>query len=486
MSEPSMTEPPFLPPMSVLETVMRDPRKLKPNPKNPRSHSPEQLRLIRGGIEQFGSYGPLCVVDARNNILIGHGRHAAALLDYVDDGGKHHAPLAEIPVTVFSGSKTDAAALALYDNRIAETSVWDRDLLRDALLAIQGKVDLGSLGFDAASLPQFLADRNSGLADPDAAPEAKPDPIVRPGDLWCLGRHRILCGDSTSSADVGRLLDGAKPALMVTDPPYGVEYDPNWRNQVIRANGSKVAARAIGEVHNDDRADWSEAWKLFPGAVAYVWHGALHSPTVAASLEACGFKIRAQIVWIKARFAIGRGHYHWQHEPSFYVTREGQPDGWQDRFEEEHSVAEYAVREGKTGNWSGGRKQSTVWEIDHIKNETGHSTQKPVECMKRPMENNSRPGDAIYEPFSGSGSTIIAAEMSGRHVYAMEISPAYVQVAIERWQTFTGKSALLDGKTFSEVAKARLASTDGDSSAKDSSDRKPVPGKGTRARPAVQ
>jgi DNA modification methylase len=186
----------------------------------------------------------------------------------------------------------------------------------------------------------------------------------------------------------------------------------------VRNDGSKVAARATGEVLNDDRSDWWQAWALFQGDVAYVWHGALHAGTVAESLEASGFAIRAQIIWDKTRLVIGRGDYHWQHEPAWY-----------------------AVRKGKTGHWAGDRKQTTVWGISHQKSETGHGTQKPVECMKRPIENNSSPGQAIYEPFSGSGTTIIAAEMTGRVCYAIELAPAYVDVAVARWQAFTGEQA---------------------------------------------
>ncbi|GGJ44608.1 DNA-methyltransferase [Neoroseomonas lacus] len=172
---------------------------------------------------------------------------------------------------------------------------------------------------------------------------------------------------------------------MVTDPPYGVAYDPEWRNMA-----GVSTTRRTGKVENDDRADWREAWALFPGDVAYVWHGALHATTVAESLTACSFDIRAQIIWAKDRLVLGRGHYHWQHEPAWYALR-GQ------------------------GHWSGDRKQTTLWQIAGRSEdaETVHGTQKPVECMRRPIENNSSPGQAVYEPFSGSGTSLIAAEMTG-------------------------------------------------------------------------
>lgn len=239
--------------------------------------------------------------------------------------------------------------------------------------------------------------------------------------LRLKSKHRIMCGDSTSAEDVARLLDGAKPHLMVTDPPYGVEYDPNWRNEADRANGKPYGARAVGLVSNDDKADWREAWALFPGDVAYVWHAGLFAPVVADSLAACDFHLRSQIIWSKSNFAIGRGDYHWHHEPCWY-----------------------AVRKGRKGHWAGDRKQTTVWEIAKpAKSETGHGTQKPVDCMKRPIENNSKPGDAVYEPFSGSGTTIIAGEMTGRRVFAMELNPAYVDIAVKRWEQFVGGKAEL-------------------------------------------
>jgi DNA modification methylase len=198
--------------------------------------------------------------------------------------------------------------------------------------------------------------------------------ITRPGDLWLLGPHRLLCGDATSAADVARLLNGAVPHLMTTDPPSGVNYDPEWRNEA-----GVSATMRTGKVANDDRADWREAWALFPGDVAYVWHAGVHARTVIESLEAAGFVVRSQIIWAKSRFVLGCGDYHWQHEPAIY-----------------------AVRKSATGHWQGARDQATLWPISSGGDEdaaTIHGTQKPVECMRRPMLNNSTPGDAVYEPF---------------------------------------------------------------------------------------
>lgn len=240
-----------------------------------------------------------------------------------------------------------------------------------------------------------------------------------------------MCGDSTDADTVARALDGVRPHLMVTDPPYGVQYDPAWRNRA-----GLGATQRVGRVENDDRADWREAWALFPGDVAYVWHGALHAGTVADSLAAAGFQVRAQVIWAKDRLVLGRGHYHWQHEPCWY-----------------------AVRDKGTGHWAGDRKQTTLWSIASRAQDadTVHGTQKPVECMRRPMENNSSPGQAVWEPFSGSGTTIIAAEQCGRVCRAIELSPAYVDVAVLRWQAFTGQDAVLaaDGATYAAMAATR-------------------------------
>lgn len=276
----------------------------------------------------------------------------------------------------------------------------------------------GHTDFDAEAPPALAAD---GAA------------VSRPGDIWLLGDHRLMCGDSTNPDHVSALCGIIKPHLMVTDPPYGVDYDPDWHNRDI---GRKLGARATGEVANDHRFDWRAAWALFPGDVAYVWHATLSGPEVCASLEACDFERRSMIVWGKTKFVIGRGHYHWQHEPCWYM-----------------------VRKGATGHWQGSRSETTLWEIDHRKSDTGHGTQKPVECMRRPMQNNSKPGDYVYEPFSGSGTTIIAGEMMARRVLAMELLPEYVDVAVRRWEGFTKKTAILAAgeRVWAEVAAERAA-----------------------------
>jgi DNA modification methylase len=366
------------------------------------------------------------LIDGDAGIIAGHGRVLAA----------QRLGLKEVP-TIQLDHMTEAQrrAYVIADNKLALNAGWDNDLLKVELGELQAlDFDLALMGFNPAELETLLAPAaTEGLTDPDDTPEPPAQPVSALGDVWLLGAHRIVCGDSTTVESVDKALNGVKPHLMVTDPPYGVEYDADWRNKAMRADGSAVGGRAIGKVKNDDRADWSEAWTLFPGDVAYVWHAGLFASTVATSLETAGFKLRSQIIWKKSNFAIGRGDYHWHHEPCWYAVR-------------------------GTGHWAGDRKQSTIWEIAKPqKSETGHSTQKPVECMKRPIENNSSPGQAVYEPFSGSGTTIIAGEMTGRCVHAIELNPAYVDVAVTRWQEFTGKTATLegDGRTFAELKAER-------------------------------
>ena len=387
--------------------------------RNARTHSEAQVALIAGSIQEFGFTSPL-LVDGENGIIAGHGRLLAA----------RKLGLAEVPVIELA--HLDAAqkrALVLADNKLAERAGWDAGLLAlEAGELAELGVDLTTLGFEAGEIDDLL---HGDAADPreEATPEPPAQPVSVRGDLWLCGKHRVLCGDATDGSDVARLLGGIEPQLMTSDPPYGVEYDPAWRNR----SGASRTDR-IGKVLNDDRADWREAWGLFPGAVAYVWHGGLHAGTVAESLVACGFAIRSQIIWSKERLVLSRGDYHWRHEPCWYAVR------------------------GKA-NWSGDRKQTTLWQVPSRDQDaaTVHGTQKPVELMRRPMLNNSARGQAVYDPFLGSGTSVIAAETCGRVCLGLELDPAYVDVIVERWEGFTGQAATLegDGRSFDEVVAER-------------------------------
>jgi DNA modification methylase len=298
--------------------------------------------------------------------------------------------------------------------RGAEPSDTELAALLDELQ--QADFDLDSLGFDEAEYSALLDGLTPDLPEPGSGgDEFEPDDDapcrVQTGDVWLIGGvHRLICGDCTRHDTVERLMQGEEPFLMVTDPPYGVNYDANWRNEAAAEGHLAYAARRVGKVSNDHRVDWTEAYALFKGNVAYCWHDALRTSSIQSHLEACGFELRSQIIWTKSNFPISRGHYHWRHEPCWYV-----------------------VRKGATARWSGDHQQTTLWDINLDKNvDGGHSTQKPLECMARPIRNHGELGDLVYDPFLGSGTTIIAAHRTGRRCYGCEISEAYCEIILQR------------------------------------------------------
>lgn len=387
-------------------------------------------------IEEFGFKLPL-LIRGSGEVVDGHLRLKAA----------QRLKLAQVPVIrcdEWSDAQVKAFRLAV--NRSASWAVWDLSLVAQEMAELQElNFDLSFTGFEGIEVDRLLQQLRGEAAE-DATATPAPEPVSAPGDVWMCDSHRIMCGDATNANDVARLLNGSRPVLMVTDPPYGVEYDPLWRE-----DAGLGKQRQTGAVANDDRVDWSEAYGLFPGDVAYVWHAGVHAPEVAISLRTAGFQIRSQIIWTKQHFALSRGHYHWQHEPCWY-----------------------AVRKGCSGNWRGGRKESTVWEVPNLNPFgagqpedaiTGHGTQKPVELMRRPILNHTEEGETVFDPFLGSGSTLIAAEQSNRVCYGVEISPAYVDVIVTRWQNLTGKKAMLqDGRIFEQVRAERQSAagaTDG-------------------------
>lgn len=416
-----MTSPPPLSPLSIEQAPIDQ---LYPNPANPRKNDPA-VEHVAASIRRFGFQQPI-VVKPGGEIIAGHTRWKAA----------KSLGLATVPVVRFGGTDLDAVAYGIADNRTHEFATWDEAALVAILTELKREDALGGTGYADEDLDRLAAAVAAATPVDDPGPgEPPPTPVSRSGDLWILGRHRLLCGDSTSSSDVELLLAGHKPGMMITDPPYGVEYDPAWR----KAAGVNDSDR-MGTVQNDDRVDWSEAYALFPGAVAYVWHADRFAVPVFNQLLASGCEVRAQIIWAKSRLVLSRGHYHWAHEPCWY-----------------------AVRKGRSAEWCGDRKQSTLWTIGHKEgNEpdsaTRHGTQKPVECMERPMRNHSHL--EIYEPFSGSGTTIMAAERAGRRCFAMEIDAGYVDVTVERWQKATGRDARLDGgETFERARSERVGAT---------------------------
>ncbi len=280
------------------------------------------------------------------------------------------------------------------------------------------------------TLPELTGENISvsgeDLQDEGEEVEPPKDPKTKLGDLYELGSHRLKCGDSTNSADVMDLLAGAIPVLMVTDPPYGVSYDPEKKCNIGEYRKNK------GKVTNDHIFDWTESYKLFPGNVAYVWHASSYTDKIKNNIESIGFKIFCQIIWAKPHFSLGREDYHFKHEPCWY-----------------------AYRTGSDRNWQGARDQSTLWEIDNKrKNEdesTTHSTQKPIECMAKPIRNNTAEGEGVYDPFLGSGTTLIAAEKLNRICYGLEIDPGYCDIIVQRWCKLTSKKAKRNGEEIDEL-----------------------------------
>ena len=383
-------------------------------------------------IKEYNFIVPL-LVRSDGEIVDGHLRLKAA----------RKLQITEVQVIVCDDWTTaQVKAFRLLVNRSATWAKWDwGQVALEIADLVNLNFDLALTGFDGLEIDKLLLELR---AEDDDAPTPPADRVLvsSPQDLWICGAHRILCGDSTDAGDVARLFGESKPELMVTDPPYGVGYDPAWREEAGLGK-----QRQTGKVVNDDRIDWSAAYKLFRGNVAYVWHAGIYARESADSLVASGFTIRSQIIWAKQHFAMSRGDYHWQHEPCWY-----------------------AVRKGQSANWRGGRKESTLWQVSNLNPfgaastgdvtedaVTGHGTQKPVELMRRPILNHTEKGAVVYDPFLGSGSTLIAANSVDRTCYGAEISPGYVDTVIERWQTTTGLAATrgADGRSFDDLRAER-------------------------------
>ncbi len=421
--------------------------RLTPRLNNPRTHSRAQIASIAASMREWGWTNPL-LVGADDDIIAGHARLLAA----------EKLGMKEVPVIVLRHlSPAQRRALVIADNQLAiEGAAWDEEMLRAELAILHEEdYDLSLVGFDDVELQRLLEaqDNAPGLTDADAVPEVQFDPVSRLGELWLLGNHRLICGDCTQPQVVARLLGGAKPQLLVTDPPYGIELDSEWRDRAgLNGHGpaepSYMKHRTAGHtettISGDTRADWSEAFELVPSLqVAYVWHASKFTGEVLAGLLRIGFVHHQQIIWDKQRTVLTRTLYWFQHEPCWFVRMKNAP--WY----------------GKAG------ENSTIWSCPSPKfifngsekeEKFDHPTQKPLELMLRPILNHTLPGEAVYDCFLGSGTTLIAAEQSGRACYGVEVDSKYVDVIIRRWQMYTGKQAMLDGdgRTFEEIAEERV------------------------------
>ena len=420
---------------------MRKVLDLIPYARNSRTHSEAQVAQIAASIREFGWTNPI-LIGADNVIIAGHARLLAA----------QKLGMKEVPVIVLADlTPAQRKSLVLADNKLALNAGWDEELLRLELEELDAlDFDLELTGFNSIELDELLRDP---IAD-EQADQAPPLPEVATsglGDLWLLGKHCVLCGDATSGDYVARLLRGSTPVLMVTDPPYGVELDSEWRDRAgINKHGpaetSYMKRRIEGHtrtvISGDTVSEWSHAFELVPSLqVAYVWHASRFTSEVLAGLMRIGFAHHQQIIWRKTAAALTRTHYWFQHEPCWYCRKKSVP--W---F-------------GKPG------ENTTIWDAASPKMIMGgsreekydHPTQKPVELMRRPILNHLKRGELVYDPFLGSGTTLAAAELTERICYGLELDPKYVDVIVERWQQLTGKQAKLeaDGRSFEQVKDER-------------------------------
>ena len=396
--------------------------KLVPYEKNPRKNDAAVDRMC-ASIEEFGFKIP-CLVRSDGEVVDGHLRLKAA----------QKLGITEVPVILCDEwTPAQVKAFRLMVNRSVAWADWDEELLAQELKDIEESgFDLALTGFDSKEIDDLLASLD-GADESDEVPPPPAVPASRAGDLWLCGPHRVLCGDSTEPDAVARLLGDRKPLLMVTDPPYGIELDSEWRdraglNGCGPAEASYMKHRTEGHhettISGDTRADWSEAFELVPSLqVAYVWHASIFTREVLDGLVRIGFLYPQQIIWNKGRTVLTRTHYWYQHEPCWYVRKKNAP--W---F-------------GKAG------ENSTIWDSASPKFIMGgsdeekfdHPTQKPVELMRRPILNHTRRGELVYEPFLGSGTTLAAAESTERVCYGMELDPKYVDVVVQRWQAHDGE-----------------------------------------------
>ncbi|BBP04628.1 methyltransferase [Sulfuriferula plumbiphila] len=398
--------------------------KLLPYARNARTHSDDQVAQIAASIAEFGFTNPI-LAGSDGVIVAGHGRLAAA----------QKLGLAVVPVVVLDHlSPTQRRALVIADNRIAENAGWDDAMLRIEIASLQDDdFDVSLTGFDADALAELMAGDEpdgEGETDDDAVPELSETPISRPGDVWSLGGHRLLCGDSTVTESYDRLLDGEQVDMVFTDPPYNVNY-ANSAKDKMRGKDRAILNDNLGDGFYDFLlAALTPTIAHCRGGI-YVAMSSSELDVLQAAFRAAGGKWSTFIIWAKNTFTLGRADYQRQYEPILY--------GWP---------------EGAQRHWCGDRDQGDVWNIKKPQKNDLHPTMKPVELVERAIRNSSRPGNVVLDPFGGSGTTLIAAEKSGRLARLIELDPKYADVIVRRWQEWTGKQATResDGALFDDQA----------------------------------
>lgn len=381
---------------------------LLPYAANSRTHSEAQIAQIAASIKEFGWTNPI-LIDGDNTIIAGHGRLLAA----------RKLGMEEVPIICLDHlTKAQQRALVIADNQLALNAGWDMDMLSAEIESLKLEdFDLGLLGFDDAFLDDLLENEpTDGLTDEDAVPEAPEQPKTVLGDVWVLGNHRLMCGDSTSVDAMQKLTEGRLVDMWLTDPPYNVAYEGGTKDKLT--------------IQNDNMGD--EQFRAFlrdayvtadtvmkPGAVFYIWHADSEGYNFRGAAKDTGWQVRQCLIWKKSAMVMGRQDYHWRHEPCLY--------GWKD---------------GAAHLWASDRKQTTILEFDKPSRNGDHPTMKPVELFEYQMLNNTKGADIVLDSFGGSGTTMIAAEKHGRYARLMELDPKYCDVIIKRWQEFTGQKAI--------------------------------------------
>ena len=373
------------------------------DPANVRKHGEQNLAAIKASLARFGQQKPI-VVNAEGVVIAGNGTLMAA----------RALGWRTIKAVRTNLAGADATAFAIADNRTAELAEWDDAALHQQLaaIAIEDEELLAATGFDEKELAK-LAAANAPEVTEDEVPEAPADHITQPGDLWLLGKHRLLCGDSTKAEDVERLMANDRADLLLTDPPYNVDYEGGTG---LKIQNDSMPDKQFRQFLNDAFRCAFDACK--PGASFYIWHADIEAYNFLGAVHDCKQKVRQCLIWAKSSLVLGRKDYQTQHEPCLY--------GWKD---------------GASHGWYSDRKQTTLMHFDKPSKNGEHPTMKPVALFAYLMGNSTAPQGIAYDPFLGSGTTLIAAEQLGRTCYGMEISPAYCDVIVKRWETLTGQKA---------------------------------------------
>lgn len=404
----SRTTSPFVEAEMTPKIENRTVQELIPYAANSRTHSDAQVAQIAASIKEFGWTNPI-LINGENSIIAGHGRLLAARKLGMDD----------VPVIVLDHlTKAQQKALVIADNQLALNAGWDIDMLKAEIedLNLEG-FDLGLLGFDDKFLDGLLEpEPTAGLTDEDAVPDVPEEPRTVLGDIWLLGRHRLMCGDSTSIDALQALTGGILADMWLTDPPYNVAYEGKTKDALTIQNDS-MGDDQFRQFLRDAYVAADAVMK--PGAVFYIWHADSEGYNFRGAAKDAGWKVRQCLIWKKSTMVMGRQDYHWKHEPCLY--------GWKD---------------GAGHLWASDRKQTTILEFEKPSRNGEHPTMKPVALFEYQMLNNTKGGDLVLDSFGGSGTTVIAAEKNGRVANCMELDPKYCDVIVKRWQDFTGEKAV--------------------------------------------